>query len=457
MDGRGTGALGIATNSRLIMRIAILGGGVAGVVLARELSEESNAQVELFERNSELGGLQRSQDIGGFQYDIGAYVFAYEHELLRTFPVLYDHFIPLAHRALVLTRHNTFDAYPMTMRGYLRDNGLRSIPANAARILAAKFIHRRRDSLLSYIKYYLGESIYRNSGLKAYIERFHATPDTDIDLEFALQRMWMLPEKCSLRRNFVRIMGSALTNAPSLDTWDCLVRPREGFGAVYSIIGRELVDRGVALHLNSAIERIERKKKKFVIRFDDRRAEIFDLVISTIPIGTMLRLIGQPAARPPETVRLTTLCYRFQGDLGFANADIIYNFTCDGAWKRINFYTRLYGKIDGDDCFLVECTHRPEARMTERILKLDFEDHVSRVPILLGALKYQGSIETDDAYPFFRRNDLQRIDQARRILEEYGIVLVGRQGTFTYSSAHLTALRAREVADRIRSRSIPLP
>ena len=51
--------------------------------------------------------------------------------------------------------------------------------------------------------------------------------------------------------------------------------------------------------------------------------ERYDLVISTIPIGTMTRLIGRPTAVAPKTMRLISLCYRFSGDLGFSKGIIL--------------------------------------------------------------------------------------------------------------------------------------
>ncbi|MEO6047721.1 MAG: NAD(P)-binding protein [Candidatus Kapaibacterium sp.] len=70
------------------MRIGILGGGVAGVVTARELSNDPDLEIELLEKEDSLGGLQRSVEINGAWYDIGAFVFDREHQLLRTFPEL---------------------------------------------------------------------------------------------------------------------------------------------------------------------------------------------------------------------------------------------------------------------------------------------------------------------------------------------------------------------------------
>lgn len=52
------------------MKIAILGGGTSGVILARLLQEKGH-EVHLYEAQAELGGLCRTKIIDGFVYDLG--------------------------------------------------------------------------------------------------------------------------------------------------------------------------------------------------------------------------------------------------------------------------------------------------------------------------------------------------------------------------------------------------
>jgi hypothetical protein len=431
------------------MRIAILGGGVAGVVLARELASSSAFSITLYERNRSLGGLHRSVEFGGAEYDIGAFVFDYEHALLKTFPFLYDHFVPIDYRSIVVTQQHTLDRYPMSMRGYLRDHGALSLIADAASLVAAKVHDRRRDSLPAFVHYYLGRRIYRRSGLKAYIERFYAVPDNEVDLEFAYQRLYALPAECGLRRNFARIVRESFDTTIAEQTWPCYVRPKEGFPYAYALIESALREDGVAVQLNAEIGRVERVGDTFALHMQDGTLERFDLVISTIPLGVMMRLIGKGGGRPPETTRLISLCYRFRGDLGFERACMLYNFTYEGDWKRLTLYSAQYGLLDGEHYFVVECTQRPDDPRTPDYHRQSFERHIARLPVLNGELKFQGSLVTDDAYPFFRRDDLARAEEARQVVTDYGIAIAGRQGSFNYMTAHATAVAAKELAQRI--------
>src|SRR5687767_6128628 len=54
------------------MRIAIIGGGVAGLVAARTLVELGVDDLVVFERASEVGGKSCTVDIDGRPHDLGA-------------------------------------------------------------------------------------------------------------------------------------------------------------------------------------------------------------------------------------------------------------------------------------------------------------------------------------------------------------------------------------------------
>ena len=432
------------------MRIAVLGGGVAGTVMCRGLAEHVDGGVVLYEREDRLGGLHRSIEFGGLHYDIGCFLFDPNHALLQTFPFLYDHFVKVDHRSRVLTRHGTLDTYPMTMTGYLRDNSLLSVAADALSLLRSKVRDRERDTLRKYVQYYLGPRIYRKSGLKTYIERFSGRPDTEVDLEFALQRLDGLPEACGLRRNGLRLIRDAFDQSVAEQTWGCYVRPADGFPTVYSMIEDDLRGRGVSVRLGSAIRSVERVDGgKFLVDEGSGKAEAFDLVVSTLPPGIMMRLIGEPMRRPPRTLRLVSLCYRFRGRLAFAGAGMFYNFTEDARWKRITLFSSQYGTVDGDEYFTVECTLPEEDPTTPEELREDFERHAGSLPIFDGTLHYQGTILTPHAYPVLTPDDLQQNASAAEHLCAFGIVLTGRQASYRHATSHAIATGARALAEKI--------
>ncbi|MEP7217836.1 MAG: FAD-dependent oxidoreductase [Bacteroidota bacterium] len=431
------------------MRIGILGGGVAGVVTARELSNDPDLEIELLEKEDHLGGLQRSVEVNGAWYDIGAFVFDREHQLLRTFPELYEIFIMVDHSNKAIKPGGNLDYYPMTLHGYARDNGVMGLIIAALDLAYCKMRYWKRDNLIAYIKYYIGGTIYERSGLRSYIQRFYRTSDDTIDLEFGRQRLPGIRNECSLRNNARKIASRIFQRDFADQHWRCYVRPPEGFNRAYSTIGDILVARGVTIRAGREIRSINRRGDQFDVRFDDSERLSYDRIISTIPIATALDYIGRPIERDLEYMTLNSLFYRFRGEPGYDSA-FLYNFTHDGDWKRITNFSHYYGPSRGDSYFSVESTLRAGEPRTLEEERDSFERHISRFPILRGVLDYQGGRTTPNAYPFFRRGDTERIGTARARLTEFGLELVGRQGTFTYSTAHQTAENAVAVAGKIR-------
>lgn len=430
------------------MRIAVLGGGVSGVVIARELARTPTFRIDLLERNPELGGLHRSVEIEGAWYDPGAHLFDPDHPLLRAFPVLYDRFVPVRHFPLSLTRRYSLDAFPFSLRGYARDYGIGRLLADAADLVLSRFRFRRRDSLAACMRYQVGNGLYLRSGLKGYVERMYGLPDTEIDSEFALQPL--LPEEWGLQRNAPPLLRELSGRGET--GRNCYVRPPEGFPAVYRIVERELADQGVRLRKNARTERIERHGRGYRIFFADAAAERYDLVISTVPISAAMNLVGRPAPFVQEGTRLISLCYRFRGNPGLERGTMLFNFTAEGDWKRINFLSSYYGRLNGDHYFVVECTARRKDPRDMEYMRHSFEKHIARSPVLKGALMFQGGVVTENTLPFFRRADAGYVESARRALQDFGIIQAGRHGRIPNGDAGSAVTASRDMAWELRAK-----
>lgn len=432
------------------MRIAVLGGGVSGVVIARELARTPTFRIDLLERNSELGGMHRSVEIGGAWYDPGAHLFDPDHPLLRAFPVLYDHFVPVRHCPLSLTRRYSLDAFPFSLRGYARDYGLGRLLADAADLALCRLRFRRRDGLAARMRYHVGNGLYLRSGLKGYVERMYGLPDTEIDMEFALQRPRIFPEERGPGRNVRHLLrefsgrGEAGRN--------CYVRPPDGFPAAYRLVERELADQGVCVRKDARAERIERHGRGFRIFFADAPAERYDLVISTVPITDAMNLVGRPTPFVQETTRLISLCYRFRGNPGIERGTMLFNFTAEGDWTRISFLSPYYGTLQGDHYFVVECAARRKDPRDAEYMRHSFESHIGRAPVLKGELSFQGGVVTENLLPFFRRADAGYVESARRALQDFGIITAGRHGGIPYNDSNAAVTASRDMAWELRAK-----
>ena len=417
-------------------RIAVLGGGVGGVVVAHDLAMRG-AAVDLYERAPALGGLHRSVVFDGDAFDIGVFGFPDDHPLFASFPSLRSRFLRVPSQQLTITPKGSFDTYPVSAGGYLRDHGFAHAARAATSMVAGKFRYLRRGTVADYAKFYVGSVFYEDTGLKNYIERMYGVPDSEVGMEFATQRLGEI-------RNFiVKQLKNRLHRDPNDSTY--LVRPREGFASVYAHIAEELQKSGVNLHCGAELTAVRRLARGYAVEAGASGHE-YDDVISTIPVSSLGRLVGQPA-QSTEHIGLLSLFYR--GDLS-PPASVIYNFTLSGKWKRICLFSRYYGASRGTDYFTVEITCRETSDAHRQQMMEDFESHAASHSLFRERPQCVGHIMTTAAYPMFRpENARARIDELNQ-LRAMGIQLLGRQGAQQYISSAVVAQQARQLASMMQ-------
>ncbi|MEQ9623689.1 NAD(P)-binding protein [Coleofasciculus chthonoplastes] len=431
-------------------KIAILGGGVTGVVLAGELSTSPLFEVDLIEKAPVLGGLHRNFTIDNLNYDIGAFVFPVDHSLFKTFPRIKDLCLQIKNQMGSLTPRGTIDKYPCTINGYIRDHGLVNFSYACLDLAYCKFRYWQRDNIPAFIKYYIGKNVYEKSGLKSYIEILYGIRDEEIDIEFATKRLGEVEKAASLKAIIYKLLQSrntALVEPPTLK--EVVVRPTEGFHSMYEVANDVLLSQGVNIFTNCEMKAITRRGEGFEIEFLDSK-KYYDRVISTIPIATISRLIGKPLEKDLEYRKLLSMFYRFNGDLGYSD-NILHNFTTQGSWKRITTFSKYYGTYEGDDYFVVEITLEKDTQPDISKQQQDFENHVQSRGLFKGELKYQGSLVIPNAYPVYRRDRLHEVIKAKQGLREWGLDLAGRQGEFDYITSYDAAANARNLADKIKA------
>jgi protoporphyrinogen oxidase len=431
-------------------RVAILGGGPAGVTLAAELTGVDGLEITLLEKEEHLGGLHKTVLIDGCSYDIGTFLFRDDHEYFRAFPgISSSQFLPIDYRAASIRLRGSLDAYPMSLAGYARDYGFGELMLSALDCVRCRVVHRRRDTLPAYVKYYIGERMYRRSGLKRYIERLYHTRDVDIDLHFAEQRLQMLQEHLSLRsiidRLTLRLQGRQVKVGRPVVRY---VRPAAGFQQFYGAVEEHLAGRGIRVMTGRSIQQIQQRDGGFAIRFGDQ-VEHFDLIVSTIPVPTLAGYIDMPVEARFEYMKLISLFYRFRGNAGF-DGHVLFNYSEGGLWKRVTRFSEYYGRHAGDEYFGVEVTAREPWDITVESAREDFEHHARSLGLFDGQLAYQGHAVTDNAYPLFHVDEIKRLNETKQRIRALGIHLVGRQGNFEYISSWLTTLKAKALAESIR-------
>jgi len=421
---------------------------MAGCVLAAELAKAPCLSIELFERSERLGGLHHSVVIGESTYDIGPFFFDEDHQVFSSFPGLIDHFVTASIKQVSITDGGKLDLYPLSVRGYLANHGFFHFAAAMLSIAFSKFRDRHRSDLPSFIRYYIGDLVYKRSGLQAYIQRLYSLRDDEVDLIFAEQRMGDLRKRASIRALLRNAFGFK-KNLGLLHSANAFARPSGGFLEAYGYIERHLQNQGVAIRTGVKIDKIERAENKFITHRNGERAE-FDVVISTVPIPVIGRLLSTPITHQFETVTLLSLFYRCQGE-ALKEVAVLYNFCTDGNWKRITNFSNIYGKAHEDTKFTVEIPVRSK-HIDLEAQRLCFEEHFAKLNLSLENLSFQGSYTTAGAYPVFRAKDISAIAVDIATIDASGVRTCGRQGRFEYLTSKQVAKSAASTAEELISK-----
>lgn len=414
----------------------VLGAGVSGLVSASVLSRQGCKRVVIIDEYAHVGGNHIDWSCGGYTFDIGSLIFQDDSPLLEHFPELLPLYVPIQPRWARLNPQGVITSYPISVK----DDILRAGPVEVVRILGsavhARLFKRRMRNAREFARHWIGARLLHRSGLDAYMTRFYGIASDRIGIELARKRMQWISEHASLRA----MLGRLRRTKPPAPTNRQLARPREGFATLYAAAAASLSTRGVSFRLGTTIDRIEKRGDRFVLSQGGREL-VADRIVSTIPIPRLQAICSLPVSQKLETITLLALYFSFDGARGF-DEEIIYNFSYDGAWKRLTMYSDFYGRAEGREYFGVEVIANHIGKSIARA-EADFRAHVTTNGLFRGDLRLEGSQSLDNAYPIYSNGADESAAEAVQALRRFGIESFGRQGGFNYQpTARVSTIEA---------------
>lgn len=414
----------------------VLGAGISGLVAASILLEQGCRRILVVDEYDHIGGNHIDRTIGDYTFDVGSLIFQDDSPLLKHFPELLAQYVPIDPSWGRLNPQGVVTEYPISVKVDLIDAG----PIEWCRILSSVLVSRlfrgRLRNARDFARYWIGARLLRRSGLERYMERFYGLPAERIDIRFAEKRMLWIKEHSMLRnhlRRRVKPSQFAITNTQ-------LARPRAGFAQLYSPAAKRLEARGVSFRLGAKMRSLRRQGADFALEADARRFTA-DRVISTIPLEHIQKLCGIDSEDNLQTMTLASLFFSFSGDRRFKQS-VLYNFSFDGAWKRLTVYSDFYGRSAAREYFAVEVNAEHVLGSVE-VAERDFRRHVAENGLFQGDLRLEGSHLLTNAYPVYTDNAYEKVDKTIAALRAFGIESIGRQGGFDYQpTSRDTTLKA---------------
>lgn len=442
-------------------RVAILGGGPAGVGAAWRLLRERKASVTLFERGSAVGGNAGSFDHGGHRLDYGSHRLhpACSPEILadiRSFlgADLLDR--PRHGRIRLLGKWVHFPLKPADLFLHL-DKGF---AFSSARDMVAKRFARPavpgEESFASVLERSLGPTICRHFYFP-YARKIWGADPSELSAIQARKRV--------SAGSFGQLLRKVLAAVPGMKPPGAgrFFYPRGGYGAISEAYATRARDLGAEILLGWTVTEVERSGgcwRVLARRGDEERAVEADHLWSTIPITLLARMLRP---EPPREILAAAEAIGYRAMLlvyleievdRFTEYDAHYFPGIDVTITRLsepkNYAVRSEPRGRTVLCAELPCAvgDRHWNAGEEELARLVEEDLRScGLPLLLRPIQTFVR-RLPQAYPIYQRGYERALEPLDRwIGERENLLSYGRQGLFAHDNTHHALAMAYAAVD----------
>jgi len=433
---RGLAIYGIGSQVQGV-RWAVLGGGLAGVTLARLLYERGQ-RVRVFEREGETGGLCRSRTYGGFTFDIGV-----SHVIFSRDEAVLD----FMHRVLGENREVRDRQTKIYYKGryvkYPFENGLYDLPKEDLFFCISEFVKALINAekgefapprnFREWMEQTFGRGI-AESYLIPYNEKIWKIPPEEMSAHWVEGRIPRPPVEDVIKSAIgVETEGythQAVFSYPRTGGIEALVKAIE-----------EPVRKSITTGVQVTV--VQRKGDGFLIRAGGKEVQA-DRVVSTIPLPALLPCLGEVPERVREaglslrSTALLSVCIGIRG--GVPPYSWVYVPSPEiGLFNRVSFPSNYSPCVapPGHSSILAEitCTKEdpvfsaPDDQIVSHVI-----GGLGRMGILNepGKVVYTTVERSPYAYVVYDLGYLERIQVVREFCVGRGIDLVGRFSQFEY-------------------------
>jgi protoporphyrinogen oxidase len=434
------------------MKIAMLGGGLSGISLAYFLQDNKKVEkIEIFEKEKTIGGLCRSFEINGLRYDIGPHIlFSKDQKILEAILDILGDNLQKIRRSNRILYKKKFVKYPF-------ENGLFALPEKDREYCVNTFLHNpyrsyEAKNMLAFFLKIFGEGI-TNLYLRPYNEKIWKFDPAFMDTQM-VERIPRPPDE------------DILKSAQGIETEGYLHQlyfyyPKEGGIQTLVESFRNKLNSKVVIHAEHEVKRLKKLKDKWEIECGNERKPMFDMVISTIPVQTLVGITenDENTKKCVDALKYNSIMIgivnvkRDKAKDNFAfmipEKDIIFH-----RLSKVDFLGPAYRK-EKTTTYMLEVTYRKNdlldtssdqqimEKMIEGLIKIDFIE--KREDVNFTELK-----RFPFAYVIYDLDHRKNMDQIKDFYAKEGIYLHGRFGEFEYLNMDGVVKRSMEKAAAIK-------
>jgi len=424
-------------------RIIILGAGLSGLSAAWHL-QKKGIDCQVFEKESEVGGLCRSSNINGFIFDQCGHLLHFKHSyVFNLIRQLLANNLSEYQRSAWVYYLNRYNRYPFQANFH-------SLSSSVAQeclmgfIEAARNGHPKKKEDLNFLEW-----INRTFG--AGIARHFMVPYN--------AKFWTVPPRkltCDWFGDFIpvpslpQVIEGAIEESHRQYGYNAKFwYPKNmGIGSVPEAFKKQIKN----VHTGCAVSQIDIEKKE--IRLISGEKEKYDYLVSTIPLPEMPRLIKGIPKNTLSLFKKLRWNSIFNLNLGIDSADDsgrhwVYFPEKEFCFFRIGFFHNFYQPYQKKSSFYAEVSYSKEKPLNKNKIVCRIKDDLKKAGLFSSDVKIisQEINDIEYGYPIYDAN----YKQAREVILKYltlkNIIPCGRYGSWRYFSMEDAILDGKQAAD----------
>lgn len=431
-----------------MMRVAILGGGLAGLSSALHLEAQHSATV--FEQDEKPGGLATSDVQNGATFDHGVHVLHTKDEELLAFFEGMCGFMPTDRQKARIFSHDVYTKFPFQANTY-------GLPIDVVKDCLQEFIKVTYEGTPAGPFANYREWMYAVYGrgicdhfMVPYSRKMWTVEPEELNTE------WMAPRFA--RPNLEEVIDGALREQPKEFGANARFRYPEHGGAEH--ISRSLAERVGDIRLQHRL--VEVDTDRHTARFANGATTGYDTAIATIPLPKLVEML-QPA--PPTAVLEAARKLRWLS-IFTINWLVAREGVSDDHWTyylderfpffRLNFPGNI-GKNNvphGYTAIQCEISHTPEKPIDRATIVEACTEALWHTGLLRPTDNVQitGSKNLEIAYVLFTHGRGEQVATIHDYLRANTIIPAGRFGEWGYLWMHDAVASGRRAAQEVQER-----
>lgn len=273
-------------------RVAVIGGGPAGLTVAYELLKRSSEfDITIFEKEEVVGGLSKTLSFAGNKVDIGGHrYFTKDKKILKIWKSVMsknkDCFLKVVRKSHILYHDCAFQ-YPIKLdKKCVKQFGLIKGMHVINSFLYSHFTRKDVVTLEDYYKKQFGKKLY-DLFFKDYTYKVWGMNAEAMSADWGRQRV----QEISLKT----VLYKKLLKKESTKKYRSLIEefyyPRMGAGMLWENMANCINDMGGKIKANTEVQSIFIDNKKYILSLEQNKNEwkdVYDIVISSMPLNELI-------------------------------------------------------------------------------------------------------------------------------------------------------------------------